>query len=56
MFQAKLVVFALVVATAVHGIVCMMALLNFMWLTAALAGLTTMIGLYAIDQLAEVIE
>ena len=48
---ATMVVFAVIGALST-----MMALLNFMWLVAAVSAVITMAMLYGIDQIAEVIE
>ena len=51
MWKINLVVGGLIVGTAVHMIVAMMALINFMWWTAALASIVSCVGLYFVDQL-----
>jgi hypothetical protein len=51
MLKVHVIMVALVIATAVHSLVALMALLSFMWGTAALASITAMIGLYVIDGL-----
>ena len=48
---AVMVVFAVIGALST-----MMALLNFMWLVAAVSAVVTMAMLYGIDRIAEVIE
>jgi len=49
MLKVHLITMALVMATAVHALVALMALINFMWLTAALASIVTVVGAYLID-------
>jgi|OM-RGC.v1.036840974 hypothetical protein len=44
-----IVMAVLIVGIACHALVFMMALLNFMWLTAALAGVVTFGGVFVID-------
>ena len=51
MWKVNLVIGGLIVGTAVHMIVAMMALINFMWWTAALATVVSVGGVYFIDQL-----
>jgi hypothetical protein len=51
------VLIAVMVLFAVVGALStLMALLNFMWLVAAVSAVVTMAMLYGVDQLAEVIE
>lgn len=51
MWKVNLVIGGLIVGTAVHIIVAMMALINFMWGTAALASIVSCVGVWFIDQL-----
>lgn len=51
MSKVNLIIGGLIVGTAAHMIVAMMALINFMWWTAALASIVSCVGLYFVDQL-----
>lgn len=51
MFKVHLVMVSLIVMTIIHGFVFIGALLHFMWLEAFLAGTTTTVGVWFIDQL-----
>jgi len=46
----------MVVFATIGALSTMMALLNFMWMVAAISAVVTMAILFGIDQLAEVIE
>ena len=51
MWKVNLVIGALIVGGAVHMIVALMALINFMWLTAAVASIVACGCIWFIDQL-----
>jgi len=51
MWKVNLVVGGLIVGSAVHLLVALMAALSFMWWTAALAAVTGSVGVWFIDQL-----
>lgn len=51
MWKVNLVIGGLIVGSAVHLLVALMAALNFMWWTAALATVTGCVGVWFIEQL-----
>lgn len=51
MFKVYLVIAALIIGAAVHMIVALMALINFMWVTALLAAIVSCTCIWFVDQL-----
>ena len=51
MLRIYLVVAALIIGAAVHMIVALMALINFMWWTAAIASIVACTCIWFVDQL-----
>jgi hypothetical protein len=51
MSRVNLLIGLLAIVSAVHGIAAIMALINFMWITALLTGAVAVTGVWFLDQI-----